>query len=191
MSAAFFGGSWQLVKNGEHPLRTRITKFMKRAAFHQVFPIAKYIPGVPRIQDPELDRMIREIIAKGRSVKASERGKDLLQLLLAAHEEDPVALPAQDLHAEMIVFLLAGAETTSTVLTFVLLFLLNNSDKMQELVAEIDRALPGRDDPISHERTRHLQYLNAVINEAMRLRPPAAGGKHLPRTQTPRPNLSL
>lgn len=178
MSAAFFGGSWHLVQNGQHPLRTRIIKFMKRAAVHQVMPWLRYIPGVPAVRDPELNQIIENIIATRGSKKDEDSSKtDLLQLLVAAHNEDPVALPAQDIHSEMMVFLLAGAETTSTVLTFVLLFLLNNYDKMQTLLAEINHTLPEREDVVSTETTRHLSYLNAVINEAMRLMPPAAGGK--------------
>jgi len=47
--------------------------------------------------------------------------------------------------------------------------LLNNQQKLDLLIEEIDKALPTRDDPITIVKTQDLAYLNAVINEAMRI----------------------
>jgi cytochrome P450 len=65
---------------------------------------------------------------------------------------------------------------------FTLLLLLNNPDKFQALVQEILTAFPDKDEPIVFAATQELPYLNAAINESMRLMPIVLTG--LPRETT-------
>lgn len=46
-------------------------------------------------------------------------------------------------------------------------------------MSEIDAAFPNPDDDITFARTQNLEYLNACINESMRIKPIVVGG--LPR----------
>jgi cytochrome P450 len=55
--------------------------------------------------------------------------------------------------------------------------LVNNPKKLKYLVAELDRAFPSKNDPITFVKTQDLPYLNAVINEALRLLPIISAGK--------------
>ena len=77
--------------------------------------------------------------------------------------------------ADMALFMVAGTDTSSVTLTFCLLLLLNNPDKLKKLAAELDEAFPSRDDPITFEKTNNLPYLNAALNESMRVMPVAVG----------------
>jgi cytochrome P450 len=72
---------------------------------------------------------------------------------------------------------IAGSDTTSLTATFTLLLLLNNQEKLRELSAEIDSAFPSQDDTITFAKTQDLPYLNAVINESMRIMPIVTAGK--------------
>lgn len=72
---------------------------------------------------------------------------------------------------------IAGADTSSTTLTFALEFLLDNPETLERLTKEIDAAIPSVNDPITSDNTRNLPYLNAVINETLRLMPPTPAGK--------------
>ena len=54
---------------------------------------------------------------------------------------------------------------------FTQLLLLNNPETLKALKAEIDAAFPSVDDPITFAKTQDLHYLNAVINESMRVLP--------------------
>jgi cytochrome P450 len=56
-----------------------------------------------------------------------------------------------------------------------LLQLVNNPQKLKLLLEEIDKAFPSRDDPVTFAKTQDLQYLNAVLLEAMRLMVAPAG----------------
>ena len=70
----------------------------------------------------------------------------------------------------------AGSETTSSTLTFALLKLVQDHRVRDLLVKELDSAFPNRNDAITTSKTKDLPYLNAVINETMRLMPAAANG---------------
>lgn len=71
----------------------------------------------------------------------------------------------------LTIYRIAGRDTTSLTATFTLLLLLNNQDKMKNLLKEIDAAFPSRDDVATFLNTQDLPYLNAVINESMRVLP--------------------
>ena len=68
----------------------------------------------------------------------------------------------------------AESDTTAIALRTFIYFLIRSPDKMRKLVAQIDEAdQSGKlSNPIRHkEAIMHLQYLDAVIKEAMRLHP--------------------
>ncbi|KAJ4129010.1 hypothetical protein NW768_007539 [Fusarium equiseti] len=102
MAECSFGGSFGLVRQGHHPLKTRITNYMKKAALYQTVPLLSFF-GKPR--DEQLDSIVQGIIDKRlHNDKKSER-RDLLDMLLEASAENPDMLTMEDIKAEMFVFL--------------------------------------------------------------------------------------
>ncbi len=73
---------------------------------------------------------------------------------------------------------IAGSDTTGVTSMFALFLLLKNPEKLKALRKEIDETFPSKDavDDITFARTQELTYLNAVINETMRLMPVASAG---------------
>jgi cytochrome P450 len=71
---------------------------------------------------------------------------------------------------ELVLFLLAGHDTTSTVLTYALWALGHRPDLQQRVAAEAE-ALGDR--RLTHEDVPKLRYTVQVLHEAMRLCPPA------------------
>ena len=71
---------------------------------------------------------------------------------------------------------IAGSDTTASSVTFALLLLLENPSKLKKLIEELDDAFPYRNDQVTLSKTQELPYLNAVINEALRVKPVAVGG---------------
>lgn len=65
----------------------------------------------------------------------------------------------------------AGSETTATVLSGIVNYLVKNPDKLQTLAEEVRQNFQS-DDEITLTGVRKLQYLDAVINEGLRLCPP-------------------
>jgi cytochrome P450 len=71
---------------------------------------------------------------------------------------------------ELVLFLLAGHDTTSTVLTYAL-WALGHRPELQQRVAAEAEALGDR--RLTHEDVPRLRYTMQVLHEAMRLCPPA------------------
>lgn len=70
---------------------------------------------------------------------------------------------------------IAGGETVSTFLAGATYFLLQHPQKLKTLVTEIREAFKSYAD-INAKDAQQLTYLQAVINEGLRLYPPASQG---------------
>jgi len=153
---------------------------------------------VPRSWPTPVNRRLRRAQHELRSVcdqivahRRARRGRqeDLLGLLLDARDEGS-SLTDGEVRDQVLVFLLAGHETTSTALTYALHLLGQHPGVQHRVRAEVDtiagdRALTAQDVPA-------LGYATMVLKEAMRLYPSAPflgrravqddqiGGYHIP-----------
>ena len=99
---------------------------------------------------------------------------DLLSMLLAARDEDTgEGMTDEQLRVEVTTFLLAGQETTSLALTWTWYLLSQHPAAQRRLEHELDTVLAGR--PPDYADIAHLPYTRMVVDEAMRLYPPAWG----------------
>ena len=71
--------------------------------------------------------------------------------------------------------LLLGSDTTSTVLASLFFYLLRDKEKFEQLRTEIDRFHP-RGEEVTVEHFGKMDYLEACINEALRLSPALPSG---------------
>ncbi|MBW5482973.1 cytochrome P450 [Streptomyces bambusae] len=101
----------------------------------------------------------------------TDDGQDLLTLLAAAGSADDGAFDAGELRDQVLVFLLAGHETTATSLAFALHLLARHPAQQERAREEIRRVLGDRT-PQAADLDR-LPYLTQVLKEAMRLYPAA------------------
>jgi cytochrome P450 len=101
-------------------------------------------------------------------------GADLLSMLMAARDEETgEGMTDEQLRVEVMTFLLAGQETTSLALTWIWYLLSQNPPAQRRLEDELDTALEGR--PPDYADLVNLPYTRMVIDEAMRIYPPAWG----------------
>ncbi|MCZ2524927.1 cytochrome P450 [Streptomyces sp. HB2AG] len=112
------------------------------------------------------DRVVSERLAAG-----TEDRDDLLSLLSRARSEEDGSLDADEIRDQVLIFLLAGHETTATSLTFALHLLGHHPQEQRRAHEEVDRVLGGR--PPAASDVDSLPYLTMVLKEAMRLYPPA------------------
>ena len=101
---------------------------------------------------------------------SDDRG-DLLSILLAARDEDGRPMSDRQLRDEVMTLMLAGHETTALALTWAFLLLIENPHAADQLREELASVLDGR--VPSPADVRSLPYTEAVVNESMRLYPPA------------------
>ncbi|HWC12016.1 MAG TPA: cytochrome P450 [Acidimicrobiales bacterium] len=111
-----------------------------------------------------------ELIAKRRA--GGSDGRDLLSRLLDARDPDTGdALSDDDVRDEAIIFLIAGHETTGSALAFTLQLLGRHQEVQERARAEVLDVV-GRQ-PGGPYEIEQLPYVATVVDEAMRLYPPA------------------
>lgn len=118
----------------------------------------------------ENNRIIQEIIDERTT--SGEPVNDLLQLLLETRYEDTgEGMSVKQLIDEIKILFIAGHETSANALTFTLYLLGRNPEIQQKVLDEI-LEIEAQTENVT-EQLQKMTYLNAVINEAMRLYPPA------------------
>lgn len=115
-----------------------------------------------------LNRVVDAIIAQRRAEGVGR--SDVIGLWLQTAAESGSTSDSL-LRDEVIRILLAGHETTANTLTFAWNLLSQHPDVRQELERELDRVLGGRSP--GYADLSQLGYLEAVVQETMRLYPPA------------------
>ncbi|KDN81931.1 cytochrome P450 [Kitasatospora cheerisanensis] len=127
------------------------------------------------------DAIIARRAAEG--VTEDREGEDLLGLLAKARDEDGNGLDATELREQVLIFLLAGHETTATSLTFAL-HLLGKHPEHQRLAHQEAAALLADGRRPTAADYPQLPYLTRVLKEAMRLFPaaPAVGRRAVAAT---------
>jgi cytochrome P450 len=118
-----------------------------------------------------MDSIIYRIIAERQAEGNSHEHNDLLSLLMSAMDEDGTHMTPQQLHDEAITLFVAGHETTAQMLAWTWYVLSQNPAAEKRLQEELRSVLGGRD-PEAADFGK-LVYLQAVMNEILRLYPPA------------------
>lgn len=119
----------------------------------------------------ELEAAVTAIIDERRR-SGTDRG-DLLSVLLLARDEETgdLGMDDQQVRDEVMTFLIAGHDTTTSAMTSSFHFLGRNPDTEARLHAEVDAVLPDGRPPTMADLPR-LVYTRQVFTEAMRLYPP-------------------
>lgn len=118
----------------------------------------------------ENDRIIEGIIQDRNA--SNEEINDLLNMLLETRYEDTgEGMSVKQLIDEIKILFIAGHETTANALTFTLYLLAENPDAQQKIFDEINEIQSQTSDIV--EQLQKMTYTNAVLNESMRLYPPA------------------
>lgn len=145
-------------------------------------------PGAPtkakhkraaQIMDDYLYGIIRrrrvELAANGAEPEAG----DLLGKLIAAPE-----MTDDLIRDQLLTMLIAGHDTSTALLSWVLYLLGVHSEAMAAVVAEIDAVIGSGDEPPTVEQVNRLDYLDQVIKETLRLYPPIhVGNRRVPQDQ--------
>src|SRR5258707_3735020 len=117
-----------------------------------------------------LDQMVYRMIAERRMLQ-TDTGDLLSMLLLAEDEETGQGMNDRQVRDEILTLLLAGHETTANTLTWTWYLLSEYPEVERRLHAELNEVLGGRVPTV--EDLPDLKYTRMVLEEALRLYPPA------------------
>jgi cytochrome P450 len=144
-----------------------------RPGIIEMFGLPEWTPRLGKRNEREaiaaLDAAINRVIARRRRAGG---GDDLLAMLLAARDEDTgAAMSDKQVRDEVATILMAGHETTANALNWTFYLLAAHPSVRATLEAEVARVLGER--PVTAQDIEKLTYTRQVIEESMRLYPPA------------------
>ena len=107
--------------------------------------------------------------------------RDLVNRFFESHEKQPQDFTYTDVISMGTAQVAAGSDTTAASMNAIIYYVLKNQSVKSKLVAEIDEAwMKGElSNPVRQDEAAKLHYLQAVINEGLRINP--AFGMDLPR----------
>jgi cytochrome P450 len=142
------------------------------------FPVPPSIPTPANVRFKRarsiLDRLVYQLIADRRTQIAAGKGSgvDLLGMLMEAVDDGTgQAMSDQQLRDEIITMVLAGHETTANLLAWTFMLLARHPEIERRVREEAIRVLGDRDPAL--EDVRSLEYTERVLEEVLRLYPPA------------------
>ncbi|KAJ5081335.1 hypothetical protein NUU61_009599 [Penicillium alfredii] len=141
----------------------------------------------PKIFECKLDRVLlarlyKEIISAGtwiyertktrQSLGVNPDKKDIFSILMNARDlKTGSEYKTKDLWIESILLLAAGADTTSATMSAAFFYLLHNQAALSHLTAEVRATFTSEDEIRMGPKMNSCRYLQACINETMRLVP--------------------
>jgi cytochrome P450 len=118
-----------------------------------------------------LDEIVYEEIGRRRAAPDSGR-RDILSLLVEARGEAGERFTDTEIRDQVMTLMFAGHDTSTSTVTFALHELARHPDVLERLCEEQDRVLTGAA-PTIDQLENELPYLDMVIDEVLRLYPPA------------------
>ena len=118
-----------------------------------------------------MNGVVDGIIAERRAQGDDADNTDLLgRMLTGVDKRSGKRLPDANIRAQCITFLIAGHETTSGLLSFVIYYLLKHPAFLERARTEVDTVLGSAAWP-SFEQVQRLTYVRQVLDETLRLWP--------------------
>jgi len=178
-----FGEPFNCLKDAMyHPWVDLLFSSVKVGAF---FAAAAYFPGglellkllVPKEEMKKRDEHMEYTTDKVKRRLAAQTDRaDFMSSIL--HHNEKKAMTEAEIISTAWHLIIAGSETTATLLSGATFHLLRNPETMQKLKDEVRSAFQTEDD-ITLARVNGLTYMLAVLDEGLRIYPPVPVG--LPR----------
>ncbi|KAK7304533.1 hypothetical protein VNO77_42414 [Canavalia gladiata] len=135
----------------------------------------KVLKSMKRI-GKDLDSLVGSWVeehAKNDPQNKSSEKHDFIDVMLSVIEDDPLSGHTRDaiIKANVMNIMLAGSDTTSTTMTWILAILLKNPEALKRAQEEIDHHV-GRERRVEACDIKNLVYLQAILMETLRLYPP-------------------
>ncbi|ENH66031.1 Isotrichodermin C-15 hydroxylase [Fusarium oxysporum f. sp. cubense race 1] len=179
-----FGEPFGCLQMGSyHPWVKMIFESVKVSAFRQIIRRLNLDTLIPLLSPPSLKRSAKQhrqlsqnTALKRLDSKDTER-EDFMSYILR-HNDNEKGMTTGEIVENSAILIVAGSETTATLLSGTTYYLLTHPDVYDKVVQEIRSAFQSEDE-ITILRLNQLQYMLAVFTEAFRMYPPVP--THLPR----------
>jgi cytochrome P450 len=143
-------------------------------------------PGTPWAAMMRARRRIDRVLYAEIARRRAERGarEDILSMLIEARDEGGRRLTDHEVRDQAMTLLFAGHDTTTATVSFLLYELARRPDVVGRMRAEQDDVLADGRPPDFAALASGLPYLDMVLDETLRLYPPAWVGPRRTVTET-------
>ncbi|KAF7556158.1 hypothetical protein G7Z17_g1634 [Cylindrodendrum hubeiense] len=104
--------------------------------------------------------------------EAGESHDDFFQALMHDKSGQDHNLDWGEIVAEVSIMMNAGSDTTAMAMVNVMYYLLKHPDILKKLREEVDAVVDADEVVTPYDKVKHLPYLQAVLNESLRISPP-------------------
>jgi cytochrome P450 len=125
----------------------------------------------------EVHRYVQEMIERARERMRQSLDSpphNLLEAMLAAHNEPNSTVTDEMISANVLTLLVAGEDTTANAIAWALMYIAGDSSLQSRLFEQSRAALGASRICPDYDALKHLDLCEAVCSEALRLRPVAA-----------------
>ncbi|KLO12993.1 high nitrogen upregulated cytochrome P450 monooxygenase 2 [Schizopora paradoxa] len=173
MGDMMFGGGFELMRDGD---KDGLKEFMGSglrniALLHTIPWAARILWKIPSVAGRATRLREWSFAYAERRKESGSKVKDVIHHLMNEDSKEGYA-PEDIVTAESLVGIVAGSDSTASVLSGIFYYLITNRSARQRLQEEIDTTILPGGDPFDAATLAAMPYLNAVINEVLRLQPP-------------------
>ncbi|KAK7423226.1 hypothetical protein QQZ08_009122 [Neonectria magnoliae] len=174
-----FGKSFDMVKNGvvHYFMKSVHSNMLAVSAFSHLvwmFPLFKEIPGL-NYEHVKFQKWLSQQVMERQRNKPEV--PDIFSWILGDYDDikDPSKQDTVNLHGDAHLIVVAGSDTTAASLTCLFFELATNPNATRQLQEEVDQYYANTEEP-DHVALSKLKYLQACIDESLRLHPPVPSG---------------
>ncbi|XP_033478797.1 cytochrome P450 3A30-like [Epinephelus lanceolatus] len=188
MASCVFNVDIDSISNPSNPMITHATKlfrisiplFMFQGCFPVFLPLLELL-GVSLFPKTSTDffKTLLEKVRAERNRSSHENSRDILQNMINSQtasepkkDKQHNGLTDHEIFSQATIFVFAGYETSAITLVFLAYNLARNPEVMKRLQEEIDSTFPNKG-AVQYEALMQMEYLDSVVNECLRLYPPA------------------
>jgi cytochrome P450 len=178
-----FGADVNTIETGDNAIQRNLDEILPAVARRSFspFPYWRYVK-LPR--DRRLERSVAytraavdDMVAKAKERMRADptlasQPRNMLEAMLAAAAQEGSGVTERDVVGNVITMLLAGEDTTSNSLAWLIYLLHRHPQALQRARAEVLAIAPAIGE-MTMEQVNQLDFLEACAYEAMRLKPPA------------------
>ena len=180
-----FGNSLQHMPDAQAIIYNALTVVLtimqtRSLAMISHIPILCNLPVLGKVESDRGKAAMEAVVMQMVRDRASKRshsmcdGPDLLDILLEARDpETGERFSEEQVRSDAMTFVLAGHETTSSLMTWVMRDLMLRPELWRQCRDEVERVTGGG--PLKAEHLNDLTLIDACIHESFRLRPPVPG----------------
>ena len=213
VARAIISQMWEWITSKKYPLDhptmktldeliTEIRVIEARATLYQLIPWLSYLPTTfnRKLKDIVKTRekvLVPELQAHSNTYSSSVT-RDLIDSFIGAYEKERAKETGinvgsiEDIQFLMLEILDGASDTSSSITTWFILYMLLNQDVQRKIHEELDRVV-GRDRSPRWQDSKNLPYLQATLSEVIRhsrlvpmlatnaIRDTTVGGYHIPK----------